>query len=86
MEFILQFSRSYRKIEVYRHLVNSSYYYQLPAGRILNYLVDAEGIFIECAIPPHELPVPKTNILCGAVSLAPSEVGDDILERNKPMR
>jgi len=55
MEYITQFGRVYRNIQVTRHVVNSSYIYQLPLGRIVNYSVDKDGIFIEVAIPQDDL-------------------------------
>ena len=54
MEHLLQFAKSHRKIEIYRYVVNSSYIYQLPLGKVINYNVNGIGVFVEIEIPDSE--------------------------------
>ena len=54
IEHLLQFAKSHRKIEIYRYVVNSSYIYQLPLGKIVNYNVNGIGVFVEIEIPDSE--------------------------------
>ena len=54
IEHLLQFAKSHRKIEIYRYVVNSSYIYKLPLGKIVNYNVNGIGVFVEIEIPDSE--------------------------------
>jgi len=75
IEHLLQFAKSHNKMEIYRYVVNNSYIYKLPLGKMVNYNVNGVGVFIEIEIPNSEksgLELPFVPM--GGVMSAPLEV------------